>query len=230
MGHRLGLPSKQTVCSQKKKGKRTVNAFAKSIYIALSTYRAMPMWSVHDLGNGNAGKHMSAPDVLPVDPDITRLSYSFLSTLLQSTQFIYKKNSHIAATALCDHTPPCYHASRTPSSPLHLPSAFLSTAAALAPLRRAPSRPHSRCRLVDCCYRPAGIAHRGAPHAPYHRGAAQLLTGDRAAARSLSASFSTMTAQPDPAVQCSAYQVLLKVNAVSVCFKCFRFRGMLQVF
>jgi hypothetical protein len=61
-------------------------------------------------------------------------------------------------------------------------------------------------------------------------GAAQLLTGDRAAARSLSASFSTMTAQPDPAVQCSAYQVLLKVNAVSVCFKCFRFRGMLQVF
>jgi hypothetical protein len=93
-----------------------------------------------------------------------------------------------------------------------LPHAFLSTATAPAPSRRAPPRPHNHyCLATRGCTHPAavvasiaGTAHWGHRTRPII-GETQPLTRGRIVACPLPSSFSIVTAQLNPAVQCSAY-------------------------
>jgi hypothetical protein len=129
----------------------------------------------------------------------------------------------------CDRAP--RPRSATSSSPPRLPQGFLSataarcacTAAACSPTTAQPLPPHSaRPHLPDCCRR-LYRKHRspGAPHAPYRQG-----PGSHPAA--LPSSFSTVTAQLDPAVQCSARPPICQVLLKALLQRCFKAGAALQ--
>jgi hypothetical protein len=115
---------------------------------------------------------------------------------------LYEKNLTITTTAL-------RHVSCTPSSPLGLPLAFLSTTVVPAPPRRAPPRPHS-CSASPREAAPTRLLLSPPPWARWGTactqspGVAQALTRGRAATYPMPSSFSTTIAQLDPVVHCSA--------------------------
>jgi hypothetical protein len=121
---------------------------------------------------------------------------------------------------------PLHHTSHRPSSP---------------PPRRAPPRPHSRCRLaargrthpIAVVASTAGAARLGHRTRPIARDNAAAHRGphSRLLAAILLLHYDRITRSCCAVLRPPACQVLLKVYDASVCFKCFRcFIGMLQLF